>query len=336
MKRVALFHANDELADRLVAGADAHLAGWQADRIDSRVDTLAHIRALDRAKQCMNDYDVIQVDTTVGPGPPAQLASTLSGTPLVWYMRGWGDYTNYHGQYGWRKRNRIRAKTRLLCRTTAAKAGISEALVAGMSNMYPMADAQVVERPYDVDRFASGYAGGESDTTTVLTVTNLRYAEKRDGVITCLRAMQPILAERDDVEYVIAGEGRHLPAIERRAAEIDGATAAGYVEDVPGLLASADVFAYVSFLDGAPSTVYEAQAAGLPVVGGDAAGVPEAVGDAGEVVPPTPKGVRASLRRLIADERRREELAKASKEKMDTHNERVMADWAALWESAIA
>jgi glycosyltransferase involved in cell wall biosynthesis len=336
MTDVALYHSNDDLATQLIKGANDRLEGWDVDAITSDIEGYPRLHSLDRARQCMRGYDLIQVDTMVGPGPAAQLAGWLSDTPVVAYLRGWGDYTNYHDQYGWRKRNRIRAKTRLFCRTMDGMAGISEALVAGMSNMYPMGNTRVIERPYDTARFADGDPQGWHAETTVVTVTNLRYAEKRDGVLTMLRAMEPLLGERDGLEYIVAGAGRHLDTVKREAAGMDGVTIAGWVDDIPDLLASADIFAYVSFLDGAPSTVYEAQAAGLPVVGGDAAGVPEAVGEAGMVAPPTPRGMRACIRTLLDDPRRRRELTAASHRKMAQHNERVMYDWQAFWEDAIA
>lgn len=336
-KTVGLLHANEELATRIIEMCERHVPDWNAEYITSDWNTLNHLEAIDKIAQLRHGYDVIQVDTLVGPGPIAQIASWLSGTPVVGYLRGWGDYTNYHGQYAWKKRTRIRWKTRVQLRTMDGMASISHALVAGMSNMYPMGNTEVIERPYNVSKYSNGGSVSDDgdDTLTVTTVTNLRYAEKRDGVLTSLEGMKPILNGYRDVEYRIYGGGRHYETVADAVAEVDNAYAPGFVEGIPSVLAESDIFVYVSFLDGAPSTVYEAQSAGLPVIGGDAAGVPEAVGDAGLICPPTPKGVEKCVRELIENEDLRADLEKQSTAKMQTHNERVASDWRDYWESVL-
>lgn len=338
-RRVALMHANGEFAQLLSEAVNEYVAGWRADPYSAVVDTQAYSEKATRALGVLRgEYDVIQADELVGNGPVAQAIGWLTGAPVVGFLRGWGDYTNAHGQYHWRLRNRIRLKTAILTRSMDRMASISEALIAGMTDMYPMGGTAVLERPYDVERYASGGPLFTDDRRRVVTVTNLRYDEKADGVRTLLRSMAPLLAQNPDVEYVIAGGGRNEGAIraECDALNSDRVRMLGHIDDVPGLLASADVFAYVSWLDGAPSTVYEAQAAGLPVVGGDAAGVPEAVGDAGLVCPPTPKGMRAGIRAVLEDDGLANELAWQSERKMQDHNRRVAHDWAEFWEGALA
>jgi len=330
MNRVALLFSNDELAQRLQECVAQYVDGWAVDAIHSRVDTLSHVRRLDQAIQARH-YDLVMTDTTVGPGLPAQLGAWLGGIPSAVYLRGWGDYTNYHGQYKRRKMLRIKAKTRFLFRAMDGKAAISEALIAGMSNEYPMGDAVVLERPYDVERFSGGVDLSDDETTNIITVTNLRYAEKRDGVLTVMDAVEPLLEVNTDLQYHVLGGGRHYDTIESRAEENPQMHAPGYMDDITDHYASADLFVYVSFLDGAPSTVYEAQAAGLPIIGGDAAGVPEAVGDAGLVVPPEAGGVRAAINEVLSNDSLRHDLADASRQKMATHNERVTSNWVDFW-----
>lgn len=338
MNRVALMHANEELGERLAAAVNEHCPGWHADAYAAVVDEESRRQKLRRVRRVAGGgYDLIQADELVGNGPVAQLLGWATDTPVCGYLRGWGDYTNGHGQYGPWLTTKLRAKTATLTRTMDGMAAISHAVVGGMSDDYPMADCRVVERPYDVDRYAGGTAG-VFDQPTILTTTNLRYREKYDGVTTILDGLKPVFAARDDVQYAVAAGGRHLGRLEdyvRAYPYSDRVRVLGYRSDVPDLLASADVFAYVSFLDGAPSTVYEAQCAGLPVVGGDAAGVPEAVGDAGAVVPPTPEGVRRGVTACLDDEHYRSKLAQAAKMKMAQHNERVAQDWVAYWEACL-
>jgi len=334
--RVALMHSNDELADQLSKAVNQY-TDWTADPHSAAVDGQPPKSKVERIRAVANgDYDVIQADELVGNGPAAQMLGTVKQTPVVGYLRGWGDYTNDHGQYGLNLRTKLRIKTGVLTRTMNGMAAISHAVVGGMTDMYPMHDTQVIERPYNVEYYGSGESG-LFDRTTVLTVTNLRYKEKYEGVITVIEGLRPIL-EDSDVQYAIAGDGRYLDQLRDYVQQYpyrEQVQVLGYRDDVPDLLASADVFAYVSFLDGAPSTVYEAQCAGLPVIGGDAAGVPEAVGDAGAVVPPTPQGVYRGVDTVLSDSEYRQELATKSREKMERHNERVATEWVDFWRGVV-
>jgi len=86
-----------------------------------------------------------------------------------------------------------------------------------------------------------------------------------------------------------------------------------FVEAVEDEFASADAFAYVSFLDAYPTVVLEAQAAGLPVIGGDDVGVPDVIGDAGDICPPTPGGISMMHSNVsLTDDDHRESLATQS------------------------
>lgn len=335
MKRVALLHANNDLAQQLSRAIDQHTTGWEAV---PHCATVSHTTRRDQLRRLWHvargDYESIQADELVGNGPFATLLGRLTNTPVVGYMRGYGDYTNKHGQYGIGQRNKIRAKARLCFSQMDRVAAISEAVKAGVADYYPSHDCPVIERPYDVKRYASGDVGA-STTTDIVTVTNLRYQEKYEGVRVAVDAISWLLNLYPDLSYHVAGAGRHLDALQADLADIERMHALGWVDDVPGLLAQADIFLYVSFLDGRPSAVYEAQAAGLPVVGGDASGVPEAVGAAGYVVPPTPQGVRAGLTALLDDADERQRLARASQDKMAHHNARVAQDWVQFWESVV-
>lgn len=338
MKRAALMFANDELAETLAAAIDEHVDGWTADAYTATVYEEARA---DHVQRCWDvargDYDVIQADELMGNGPAAQAIGWATGTPVAGYLRGWGDYTNDHGQHAMGLRAKVRAKTHVLTRSMDGMAAISNAVVAGVSDDYPAGDIRVLERPYDVTRYAGG-DGGLFDRRTILTTTNLRYREKFDGVKAILRGLTPIFERTDRWSYAIAGGGQyrtHLEAFVDDYEHSDRVTVLGYRDDVPDLLASADLFAYVSFLDGAPSTVYEAQAAGLPVIGGDSAGVPEAVGDAGIVCPPTPRGITRSVQACLDQPERWQALSIKSQQKMATHNERVANEWATFWEGLL-
>jgi len=111
-----------------------------------------------------------------------------------------------------------------------------------------------------------------------------------------------VFPDHPDLEYLIAGGGEYEEALRSYVDNYefgDRVEVLGFRSDVDNVLAGADVFVYVSFLDGYPTAVLEAQAAGLPVVAGDSVGVPEVVGDAGLVVDPSADGIATGLKAVL-------------------------------------
>lgn len=92
------------------------------------------------------------------------------------------------------------------------------------------------------------------------------------------------------VALAIAGDGRELEplAAQIHSLGLDGhAFLLGQRDDVPRLLAAADIYVNSSLLEGTPVSVLEAMAVGLPIVAtsvGDTSHLLE--GDAGILVPP--------------------------------------------------
>jgi glycosyltransferase involved in cell wall biosynthesis len=105
---------------------------------------------------------------------------------------------------------------------------------------------------------------------------------------TLLRAMDLVLAERDDVHVVLMGEGvtPRNPALpspsDPRRVHLLGERA-----DAPALVAACDVAVSSSaFGESTPLVIGEAMAAGVPVVTTDVGDSARLVGDTGRVVPP--------------------------------------------------
>ena len=134
------------------------------------------------------------------------------------------------------------------------------------------------------------------------------------------------------------GDGPMAVDVERRAREL-GVSATlelpGYVA-LPALwqeYRSSHAFLHVSLTEGLPQVLFEAQAAGLPVVATDVGGVRAGLGDgaSGLVVPPRDaQAAAAAVDRLRAEEplRRRlveASLANAARETMDAQLDRVAA-----------
>jgi glycosyltransferase involved in cell wall biosynthesis len=117
----------------------------------------------------------------------------------------------------------------------------------------------------------------------------------------------------------IAGEGPLRGALERRAAQL-GVDAVldlrGYVPNGPALwqlYRQSHAFLHVSLTEGLPQVLFEAQAAGLPIVGTDVGGVAGAVeGAGGLIVPPNDADAAVdALNRIASDAELRRTLIEA-------------------------
>lgn len=115
---------------------------------------------------------------------------------------------------------------------------------------------------------------------------------------------------------LVAGEGPLAAELSARLRElgVDGrAELLGHVDLDPGLhelYRTSHAFLHVSWTEGLPQVLFEAFAAGLPVVATDVGGVAAAAGDAALLVPPgDPDAAAQALLRLAADPRLRERLA---------------------------
>lgn len=131
-------------------------------------------------------------------------------------------------------------------------------------------------------------AGVEEDF--LLFVGRLRI---RKGVEVLLEALALLVAQGRSARLVVAGEGEHRPALERRARELGlgaervrflGRASAG---EVRFLLQRARALVVPSIYEGMPLVVLEAMASGLPVIASRVSGIPEVVvdGETGWLVP---------------------------------------------------
>jgi glycosyltransferase involved in cell wall biosynthesis len=106
----------------------------------------------------------------------------------------------------------------------------------------------------------------------------------------------------------VCGEGSLGSALDRRLASLGVASHAdlrGYVSldgELRALYRNSHALLHVSSTEGLPQVIFEAFAAGLPVVATDVGGIAEAVGDAVLLIPPGDADAAASALRKIADD----------------------------------
>lgn len=163
----------------------------------------------------------------------------------------------------------------------------------------------------------------------VLTVTNLSFESKYRGVHAALDELECVLETRPNAHYVVAGGGQYertlRTTVERAvSADVrDRITVTGFVDDVTSLYAAADVFVYVSHLDGYPNAVLEAQGMGVPVVANEALGMADQIDhdETGVFADPTKSGaIAAAVRELLVDDDRRSRIGRAARTQVRDHN----------------
>lgn len=164
-----------------------------------------------------------------------------------------------------------------------------------------------------------------SDIVAPETAAQRRY----DGELTILvvsrldREKNPLLladalarlTPADRWRMVICGDGPLRAPLAERLAELgvgERASIRGHVPLRDGLLAlyrSAHVLLHVSWTEGLPQVLFEAFAAGLPVVATDVGGVAEAAGEGALLIPPGDAAAAANaLMRVAAEPELRERL----------------------------
>jgi glycosyltransferase involved in cell wall biosynthesis len=150
----------------------------------------------------------------------------------------------------------------------------------------------------------------------IITVANLRPEKSHETLIAAAALLSPACPE---LRFVIVGDGSRRAELELLA-RIKGVDRVfeflGHREDVPELLAGADVFVLPSRSEAFPNGVIEAMAAGLPVIASAVGGIPDLVdpGHTGILVPPLDaEALAAALRSLRADPARAHAIGAAAR-----------------------
>jgi glycosyltransferase involved in cell wall biosynthesis len=227
-----------------------------------------------------------------------------------------------------------RLQLRLLARLVGGYLPVSQGTAERLHEELgiPRRKLHVIPNAVDAGRFAAGV--GEpvrrelepGDRSLVLAVGRLHEQKGHDVL---LRAA----ADVTDACFALAGDGPERARLERLAAELgiaDRVRFLGTRNDVPDLLAAADVVVLPSRYEGLPLSLLEAMAAGVPVVASRIPGNDELVEDrrTGVLVAPGDAAALAeALRQLLADPARRAALAEQGRKQVaDRYTARAVAD----------
>jgi glycosyltransferase involved in cell wall biosynthesis len=171
--------------------------------------------------------------------------------------------------------------------------------------------------PLDVDRLREELGVGQGPV--VLTVCRLNVPRDFDSL---LSAFCEVHIEFPSAHLLIVGDGPQRSEVEahiHRLGLADYAHITGFRDDVPALMALADVYVLTSYgWEGYPISTLEAQAASVPVVVTEAGGSAEAVhhGETGIVVPIRQPGALAEgILRLLRDPALRQRMGEAGRKR---------------------
>jgi glycosyltransferase involved in cell wall biosynthesis len=160
---------------------------------------------------------------------------------------------------------------------------------------------------------------------------------------TFLRAAARLVREREDVAFVVAGDGEERAVLEARARELlgDRVVFLGWVQDLAALYAALDVVVLTSRNEGTPVSLVEAGAVGRPVVATRVGGVPDVVadGETGTLVPPgDPAATAAAIGRLLDEPALAKAMGEAARASVPSRfsADRLVDDLAALYEHLLA
>jgi glycosyltransferase involved in cell wall biosynthesis len=163
---------------------------------------------------------------------------------------------------------------------------------------------------------------GVRPVTTIVTVANLR-REKAHEVL--LHAAARLAPRYRALRYLVVGDGPRREELTTLTTSLGldaQVTFVGHREDVPAILAQADLFVLPSRSEAFPNGAMEAMAAGLPVIASRVGGLLDLIEDGrtGILVPPSePADLAAAIEQLVIDPERAFALGSAARDELARH-----------------
>jgi glycosyltransferase involved in cell wall biosynthesis len=253
----------------------------------------------------------------------ARMAAWWVGVPRIAYT-GHGFWFNFPGS--WPRSVIGFAMEWLAARVTGTFLTVSEAEAHDARRLLIHRGAVAVGNGRDPARFRADPAARERiraalgvpvGQVVVLAVSRLVWHKGYPELAVAIR-MVPGAALWVAGERLTSDRGPDMAALLRDAGLGERFRLLGYREDVPDLMAAADIFVLPSRFEGLPMSVIEAMLTGLPVVATDVRGPAEQVVHevTGLLVPPGDASALATaLQRLVADASLRARMGVAGRER---------------------
>jgi glycosyltransferase involved in cell wall biosynthesis len=135
-----------------------------------------------------------------------------------------------------------------------------------------------------------------------------------------VNAAKKVIEDFPDTKFLIVGDGPQRKNIERYVNELDlrnNVLMLGLRDDIPRILASADIYVMPSLREGMGQSTMEAMAMGVPVIVSNVGGLPELVIDnqTGIVVPPKDvSSLAKAMITMLSDKEKSRRLAEAARQ----------------------
>lgn len=268
---------------------------------------LLHCRRLRPEILCLNMDRVLRV---------GGIAARIAGVPVILPRRG----SEFPLKNGWLYRFTYqRVATGVLVNSFAT----ARTLVRGLA-WKPAGEIHVVYNGVDLARFertepraeTRARLGEAGDALVIVVVGELT---KRKNARAVIDRLPEWVREFPALVVWIVGEGVEREALLDQAGRLgvaDRVHLLGFRDDVPDLLAAADLMVHVARVEGFGYAVAEAMAAGVPVVAADTSSLPEVVDDGvtGTLVPPEdPAALDDAVRAFLRDPSRRARFGAAGR-----------------------
>lgn len=289
----------------LLAGGDGPLfdlardLGIPAIRLAALDNALSPLKAVAAMRELMRALREARPDIVHTHSAKAsalgRVAGRLLGIPVVYTVHGFA----FKAAAPWKQRTVARMAEWLLAPLTSHVICVAEAERA-MARQLPIRADRISVIPNGIADVAERAQPGDA-LRRVVTVMRLAPPKRPDVLIRAFAA-----AQLPDCELVIAGDGPQRASLERLASQLAPGRVrfAGSIDNIPALLASAQLFLLASDHEGFPISILEAMRAGLPVIASDLPGIREQLGDGrcGVLVAENePAAFAGALRQAAAD-----------------------------------